>query len=141
MFDQLFEHPHALARHKTGPLFEQRLRYLGHLAEQGKTRRTLIGVAPYLLAVADYLRLADRPGEAISTVEIEEKATLWADRPPYVAHGLVNFLALQRPRAGRHITGLATQQLLCGAPLNRKIRVERSDELGGSWLGNPVPDG
>jgi len=93
VFDQLFEHPNALANHKAGPLVEERLRYLGHLAEQGKARNTLLGVAPYLLVVADYLRLADRPGEAISTVEIEEKATLWADRLPKPSDGTPRLLS------------------------------------------------
>jgi len=93
MFDQLFEHPHALARHKAGPLVEERLQYLGHLAEQGKARRTLLGAAPYLLVVADHLRLADRPGEAISAAEIEEKAILWADRPPKPSDGTQRLLS------------------------------------------------
>jgi len=93
VFDRLFEHPHALARHKAGPRVEERLRYLGHLAEQGKARKTLLGVAPYLLVVADYLRLADRPGEAISAAEIEEKATLWADRLPKPSDGTPRLLS------------------------------------------------
>ncbi len=93
MFDQLFEHPYALTRHKTGPLVEERLRYLGHLAEEGKARRTLLGVASYLIVVADYLRLADRRGEAISAAEIEEKAVLWADRSPKPSDGMPRLLS------------------------------------------------
>ncbi|MCI0462158.1 MAG: tyrosine-type recombinase/integrase [Gemmataceae bacterium] len=81
MFNQLFERPHALARHRAGPLVAERLRYLTHLAQQGMAQRTLRGVAEYLLAVATYLHLADRPGEAIPYAEIEETAALWADRP------------------------------------------------------------
>src|SRR3954468_24109230 len=87
MFDQLFERPHALARQRAGPLAEERLRYLGHLADQGMARKTLRVVACYLLVVADYLRLADRQSEAISHAELEQKATLWAERPPTPPEG------------------------------------------------------
>ena len=86
MFEQLFERPHALARQRAGPLAEERVRYLTHLAGQGMARRTLRVVAYYLLAVAQYLRLAARPGEVISYAEIEENAAAWASRslsPPH----------------------------------------------------------
>ena len=69
-----------------GPLAEERVRYLTHLAGQGMARRTLRVVAYYLLAVAQYLRLAARPGEVISYAEIEENAAAWASRslsPPH----------------------------------------------------------
>ena len=35
MFDQLFTSPVAVARHRTGPLLEERLAFLTHLANQG----------------------------------------------------------------------------------------------------------
>ena len=35
MFDQLFERPHAVARHRAGPLSKERLRFLTHLAKGG----------------------------------------------------------------------------------------------------------
>ena len=41
MFEQLFKQPHALARHRNGPLAEERRRYLAHCAEQQMSRRTL----------------------------------------------------------------------------------------------------
>ena len=82
MFEQLFERPHALARQRRGPLFEERLRYLSHGAEQQMARRTLRGIAIYLLIVAKALRLADRPGELISRDEIEAAANRWANRRP-----------------------------------------------------------
>lgn len=80
MFEQLFQRPRALARQQTGPLREERLRFLAHQAAQGMGRRTLRETALYLLIVARYLRLADRPGEAISRAEIERQARRWADR-------------------------------------------------------------
>ena len=82
MFEQLFERPHALARQRHGPLFEERLGYLSHCAEQQMARRTLRLIAVYLLIVAKALRLADRPGELISRDEIEAAANRWAHRQP-----------------------------------------------------------
>jgi site-specific recombinase XerD len=81
LFDQLFERPRALARHRDGPLAEERLRYLSHLASQGMVQGSLRAAATYLLVIADRLRLADRPDEAIALAEIQQQATLWADRP------------------------------------------------------------
>ena len=34
MFEQLFKQPQALARQRAGPLLQERLRYLDHLADQ-----------------------------------------------------------------------------------------------------------
>ncbi|MGO9270984.1 MAG: tyrosine-type recombinase/integrase [Terriglobia bacterium] len=102
MFHQLFEHPYALTRHQTGPLVEERLRYLDHLAKQGAAQKTLRGTAAFLFVVADYLRLADRPGEVLTTAEIQEKAILWADRPPKPAQG--NQRISSRGRFLRHAT-------------------------------------
>src|SRR3954451_9867929 len=79
MFDLLIARPLALARHRTGPLVEGRIAYLDRLAGQGMSRRSLRATADYLLVIADRLRLADRPGEAISREEIERQAVLWAD--------------------------------------------------------------
>ena len=80
MFDQLFTRPRAVARHRAGPLLEERLRYLASLAELGMRRTELQIRAHYLLVIARFLRLADRPGEAISRDEIAEKAILWAQQ-------------------------------------------------------------
>src|SRR5438445_537728 len=60
MFEQLFKRPHALARHRNGPLAEERRRYLAHCAEQQMSRRTLRRTATYTLIVAKALRLAER---------------------------------------------------------------------------------
>ena len=56
MFDQLSQQPRAVARHRAGPLLDERLRYLGHLANQGTARATigtLLGFDPDI-----YWRLA-----------------------------------------------------------------------------------
>ncbi len=70
MFDQLFEHPFALARHRTGPLVEERSAFLTHLASQSYSRRTLRGKASDLLAIAHALGLARRPRKALTIGEI-----------------------------------------------------------------------
>jgi integrase/recombinase XerD len=82
MFERLFLQPHALRPHLDGPLAEERRRFLIHRAEQGYSHRGLRVLAYYLLACARSFQLADRPGEIISDVEVQEKATLWADRSP-----------------------------------------------------------
>ncbi|HEY7159397.1 MAG TPA: tyrosine-type recombinase/integrase [Gemmataceae bacterium] len=80
MFDQLFSRPGAVARHRAGPLLEERLRCLSHLAELGMRRTDLQIMAHYLLVIAQLLRLADRPGEVISRDEIDQKALLWSQQ-------------------------------------------------------------
>ena len=80
MFDELFERPHAITRQRSGPLAEERLRYLHHLADQAFSHASLRVIAYYLLVICDYLNLADRDGEMISRAEIEEKAVLWGSR-------------------------------------------------------------
>jgi integrase/recombinase XerD len=81
MFHQLFQRPETLARHRDGPLAQERLSYLEHLASQGKTDDFLTITANYLLGVVQYLDLAARPDEAISAAAIEQAAALWAVRP------------------------------------------------------------
>jgi hypothetical protein len=80
MFDRLFKFPAIRVRHSSGPLVQERLAYLTHLADQGMRDASLLGVASYLLVVACYLRLAGRAGEAITLNEIERAAARWARR-------------------------------------------------------------
>jgi integrase/recombinase XerD len=79
MFDQLFSLPAVLARHRNAPLAEDRLRFLGHLAELGLSRRSLLECAPLLLVIVEKLDLANRPGVSISQDEIRQKATTKRD--------------------------------------------------------------
>jgi hypothetical protein len=81
MFERLFDRPATLTRQRAGPLLEQRLRYLSHLAEQGVARHGLQVRAYYLLVVAQCLRPAERSGELVSRGEIERQAHLWAPQP------------------------------------------------------------
>ena len=74
MFEQLFSRPEALARYRNGPLAEERHRYLVHCADLQTSRLHLRSIAKYTLAIAEALRLADRPGELIAPGEIEAEA-------------------------------------------------------------------
>ena len=58
MFERLFNRPITLAQQWAGPLLEDRLRYLSHLAEQGVGRHGLQVRAYYVLMVTQCLRLA-----------------------------------------------------------------------------------
>jgi integrase/recombinase XerD len=80
MFDRLFHKPRVLGRYRDGPLAEERRRYLVHCAQQHMARATLREIATYTLAVAKVLRLAERPGELITAVEIKAAADCWACR-------------------------------------------------------------
>jgi site-specific recombinase XerD len=80
MFDQMFSQSAARDRHNSGPLAMERVAYLTHLANEGMRHAYLRKIARCLLVVADNLRLAARPGQAISHDEIDRTANLWANR-------------------------------------------------------------
>jgi site-specific recombinase XerD len=104
MFEQLIEHPFALARHRNSPLAEQRRGFLVHCAELGMTRKTLRNIARYLLVIIDSLRLADRPDDLITSAEIEAQADRWVNRPTRPSTSLA--------RGGRiHFVNYATRWL------------------------------
>jgi integrase/recombinase XerD len=74
MFDRVFQNQRVLARHRNGPLAEERRRYLAYFAEQGMAPSTLQHIARYTLAITEALRLAERPGELITRKEIDAEA-------------------------------------------------------------------
>jgi integrase/recombinase XerD len=82
MFDRLLKDPQAVARHRDGPLADERRRFLAHCAERRMSHGTLQGIAYYILLVAKTLRLAERPGEVITRTEIAAEADRWANRKP-----------------------------------------------------------
>ena len=82
MFDRILKQRCALARHRNGPLAEERRRYLAHLADQQMAPLTLQHTAVITLAVAKALHLADRPDEIITRNEIEVAAERWVNRRP-----------------------------------------------------------
>jgi site-specific recombinase XerD len=74
------KNPRALERQDNGPLAEERHRYLVRCAEQQMSRQTLREIDRYTLIVAKALRLADRPGERITSAEIKAAADRWGNR-------------------------------------------------------------
>jgi integrase/recombinase XerD len=78
MFNQLFFRSDALTRQLSAPLVDERRQYLAHCAAQGMSKCTLRIKARLLLSIAEYLRLAERPNDAISLVEIEKAARRWS---------------------------------------------------------------
>jgi site-specific recombinase XerD len=64
-----------------GPLLQERLRFITHRIEQGLDRWSLREIARYLIIVARYLRLEERPDDIISRDEIEQQALCWAAQP------------------------------------------------------------
>jgi len=78
MFHKLFERAHALNRYLSAPLYENRLKYLAHCAEQGTAHVTLRRIAMYQLIVIEHLQLTS---ERIVTLnEVEAAANLWGQK-------------------------------------------------------------
>jgi len=71
MVDQLFQNPRVLARQRNGPLAEERCRYLVCCAEQQMSPARLQQIARCILVITEALRLAERPGELITRMEID----------------------------------------------------------------------
>jgi len=75
MFDQLFVRSDALTRYLSAPLVDERRQYLTHCAVQGMTKSTLEAKARLLLSIAEYLRLAERRSDTITSLRFERYAT------------------------------------------------------------------
>jgi integrase/recombinase XerD len=76
LFNQLFERRHALKRHTSAPLLQERLLYLQHWADLKAKDGTLRRIAQYQLLIMDLLNF-----NAVRTVfihEVKEAATEWA---------------------------------------------------------------
>jgi integrase/recombinase XerD len=75
MFDTLFQYPCVLARHRDGPLAQERECFLIDCASAGATRQTLLRLASELLLVARQIDLSDdRP---IDLREVEAACERW----------------------------------------------------------------
>lgn len=75
MFDQLFETPFARARHRAGPLLEERLAFLTKLSDRGLSRASLRTIAQKLLVFTESFNLVDRPRKLFSRDEIKRKVS------------------------------------------------------------------
>lgn len=73
MFADIFDCPVTVARHREGPMLKERLAFLEHLVSQGHFGSGLEKKARYLLAIAQTLRLASRPRQAITLDEVKRK--------------------------------------------------------------------
>ncbi|MGI8746309.1 MAG: tyrosine-type recombinase/integrase [Bryobacteraceae bacterium] len=80
MFSQLFTSPKAVTRYSSGPLFEERLRYLAHCSAQGSTRSSLRLIAQHQLVLVDYLHL--READSLTVKDLEAAADRWVSREP-----------------------------------------------------------
>lgn len=76
MFAALFKYPKHVARHRDGPAADARARYLIRCARYGAARRTLIGLASRLLAIAQHIDVSS--GRTITRREVEVAGQRWA---------------------------------------------------------------
>lgn len=76
LYNNLFERRHALRRHTSAPLLQERLLYLQHWANSYARDSTLRSIAQYQLLIMDLLNFNSI--RMISFLEIEEGALKWA---------------------------------------------------------------
>src|SRR3972149_3733715 len=76
MFDQLYKCPITLARYRKGPMLEERIAFLTHLAKQGYARSTLLVNASRLLAIANGIGPAVRPRKVLTLAEVERRMAI-----------------------------------------------------------------
>lgn len=114
MFEQLFVRPHAVARHSSGPLAEERSRFLADQKDRGIPRVTLRWHAEMLLRIVEALCLDERPGEMISRDEICQKATDRRHKFTSVATRWLKYLGrLQEPAAQENPYSDQIEQFAC----------------------------
>lgn len=77
LFNELFERRHALKRHSSAPLLQERLLYLQYWADLKAKESTLRTIAQYLLIIMDALHLYTI--RMVSIHEIEKAALKWAE--------------------------------------------------------------
>ena len=80
MFDRIFTRPTVRARHRDGPLLQERLAYLSQLADHGASPRNLRRAACSLLTVIKYLCPSDQPSDSVHPDQIGMAADRWASR-------------------------------------------------------------
>jgi integrase/recombinase XerD len=73
MFDQLYECPFTVARYHKGPMLEERLAFLTHLANQGYSQSALRSNSRYLLAIARALGPASQPRKSLTHAEVKRR--------------------------------------------------------------------
>jgi site-specific recombinase XerD len=78
MFNDLFTSSKTVDRYSSGPLLEERLRYLAHRAAQGSPRSSLRLIAQQQLAAIAFLHLPEC--DSVTVKEIEAAVDLWICR-------------------------------------------------------------
>jgi integrase len=76
MLDTILEHPFFLNRHRQAPLLKERESFLGHLQQQGTSRKALRNLSAELLQVVRLLKLTKT--REVSLEEIRRAARCWA---------------------------------------------------------------
>jgi integrase/recombinase XerD len=99
MFQQLFTETASVVRHHAEPFAVERQRYLTHLEDEGRSRKTLRNIAQLLMVIAQHLRL-DR--SEITLGEIEASAEAWAG----TTHRSATCLHVGKRQFVYHATGL-----------------------------------
>ena len=99
MFEDLFKETGTIERYRAGPLAEQRLSYLRHLADSGASRRTLKLVA---IEQARLVRLLDlTEGDTVGIAQIDAAVAEWSRPGPHRYHATVPTSAGSRQRVVR----------------------------------------
>ena len=81
MFENLFERPHTIEKYRSAPLYEDRLRYLVHVADGGAAPRTLYKIAYCQLNLVRLLDL--REDETVTLPRLTAVANAQFDRNGY----------------------------------------------------------
>lgn len=82
MFEQIYQSPRVIERHREAPLRSEREKYLRHLIEQGYCHSKLLGAATYMLHIIRVLELNEL--RVVYPEEIERAANFWAEyRGPF----------------------------------------------------------
>ena len=80
MFEQLFRCPGVIERYRAGPLADDRLRYLTHLADTGASTQTLLVTANRQLALAQLLEV--REDQPVLGEQLDAAIERWAQPRP-----------------------------------------------------------
>lgn len=82
MFEQIYQWPRVIERHRQAPLRSEREQYLRHLIEQGYSQSKLLGVAAFMLHIIRVLGLNEM--RVVNEDEIQRGANVWAEyRGPF----------------------------------------------------------
>ena len=93
MLDQLFRRRAAVRRHLSGPLLQERLRYLRYCADQGYTLTTLRPLASDLLLIQNLLGLGTS-SDSIGLAAVQATVNQWFHRRPrHFNHKMVDAAA------------------------------------------------